>query len=183
MIRNIHFVQPMQGSCQHWCTPFFWTPLGELPGKNALFRSRAFSAGRIPATPVNADCAESSGGRGRFAKRRTTGPGRNGHNCLNAATVLSAAFGRAVVAASTFRRMGRAQRTHHSLRQQLMGIAALHPSYKSGTLEERGHEPVNSDCRLDFVLDGHFGLNPDIAPCSFRVPRAERFPLESRMRH
>src|SRR5689334_9359957 len=31
---------------------------------------------------------ESSGGRGRFAKRRTTGPFRNGYHCLNAATVL-----------------------------------------------------------------------------------------------
>ena len=35
LIRNIQFVQPMQGSCQHWCTPFFGRPLGELPGKNA----------------------------------------------------------------------------------------------------------------------------------------------------
>jgi len=44
LIRNIHFVQPMQGSCQHWCTPFFWTPLRRIPGKNTLFRSRAVFA-------------------------------------------------------------------------------------------------------------------------------------------
>ena len=30
MIRNIQSIQPMQGSCQHWCTPFFWTPLREI---------------------------------------------------------------------------------------------------------------------------------------------------------
>jgi hypothetical protein len=50
-----------------------------------------FCAGRIPAMPGNANCAQSSGGRGRFAKRRTTGPCRNGRNCLNAATVLECA--------------------------------------------------------------------------------------------
>jgi len=50
-----------------------------------------FCAGRTPATPMNADCAEGRGGHGRFAKRRTTGPWRNGHDCLNAATVLDRA--------------------------------------------------------------------------------------------
>jgi len=70
---------------------FLDAPLRELPCKNALFRSRAlFCAGRIPATPGNANCAEPKGGRGRFAKRRTTGPWRNGRDCLNAATVLIA---------------------------------------------------------------------------------------------
>ncbi|KRQ93837.1 hypothetical protein CQ10_05160 [Bradyrhizobium valentinum] len=64
-----------------------------------------------------------------------------------------------------------------------MGIAALHPSYKSGTLEEQGRRSANSDCLIDFVVDAHFGLNPDIAPCPFRVPRVQLFPSASRMRH
>lgn len=68
---------------------FLDAPYANCPAKTQHFRSRAFfCAGRIPATPGNANCIESSGGRGRFAKRRTTGPHRNGHDCLNAATVL-----------------------------------------------------------------------------------------------
>ena len=67
-----------------------------------------------------------------------------------------------------------------------MGIAALHPSYKSGSatiIESQDGETRKFRMSVDFVLDAHFGLNPDIAPCSFRVPRAERFPPECRMRH
>src|SRR5438128_10102408 len=95
-----------------------------------------FSAGgRIPATPGNANCAEVKGGRGRFAKRRTTGPRWNGRDCLNAATVLTAVSGLAM------------NRT---------GFA---------------REPANSDGPVDFVLEAHFRLNADIAPCSFRAPR------------
>jgi hypothetical protein len=60
-----------------------------------------------------------------------------------------------------------------------MDIATLHPSYKSGTLEER----VNSDDAIDFVFEAHFRLNPDITRRPFRVSRAERFRSESRMRH
>jgi len=78
------------------------------------------------------------------------------------------------------RRMGRAQRNPSPSRAAiLMGIAALHPSYKSGSLAK----PSNSDCPVDFVLEAHFRLKSDIAPCSFRAPRVERFPPASRMRH
>src|SRR5206468_6712404 len=71
----------------------------------------------------------------------------------------------------TLRRMGgangsrecapddRLRETHHRSGQQWMGIAALHPSYKSVTLdcnlgslggcEERGRKPANSDCPVD----------------------------------
>ena len=83
--------------------------------------------------------------------------------------------------------------THHCPGQQLIDIAALHPSYKSVTLDSylgslgtavknEDVNPQNSDCPVDFVLDAHFRLNPDIARCSFRVPRVERFPPASRMR-
>ena len=65
-----------------------------------------------------------------------------------------------------------------------MGIAALHPSYKLGSLAIRfAREAANSDCPVDFVLEAHFRLKSDIAPCSFRAPRAERFPPEIGMRH
>jgi hypothetical protein len=40
----------MQGSCQHWCTPFFWTPLTriDLQIRNPSV-AVLFCAGRIPA--------------------------------------------------------------------------------------------------------------------------------------
>ena len=47
---------------------------------------------------------------GGFAKRRTTGPCRNGDHCLNAATVPIAVLRRAATPTSTLRRMGRAYR-------------------------------------------------------------------------
>ncbi len=187
MIRNIQFSQ-CRVHANIGARRLFGRPLRELPCKNALFRSRAlFCGGRIPATPGNANCAEVKGGRRRFAKRRTTGPRWNGRDCLNAATVLIAPPGLAMTLAGsnrTLRRMGRAQRNPSLFPAgELMGIATLHPSYKSGTLEERGREPANSDGPVDFVLEAHFRLNADIAPCSFRAPRAERFPPASRMRH
>jgi hypothetical protein len=67
--------------------------------------------------------------------------------------------------------------THHRPGQQLIDIAALHPSYKSAALEglPQMHQPQNSDCPVDFVPEAHFGLNRDIATCLPRVPRAEQF--------
>jgi hypothetical protein len=68
-----------------------------------------------------------------------------------------------------------------------MGIAALHPSYKSGSLatavKNEDVNPQSSDRPVDFVLEAHFRLKSDIVPCSFRAPRAERFRPASRMRH
>ena len=61
--------------------------------------------------------------------------------------------------------------------------AAEITSYDRAHPKSEGGEAANSDGPVDFVLDAHFRLNPDIAPCSFRVPRAERFPPASRMRH
>jgi hypothetical protein len=57
----------------------------------------------------------------------------------------------------------RLRETHHRRRQPLIDIASLHPSYKSGRLEER----ANSDGPMDFVFEAHFRLNPDIALCPF----------------
>ena len=84
------------------------------------------------------------------------------------------------------RRMGRAngsrecapddrlRETHH-LAARMMGIAALHPSYKRGTLERRERRTRKFGWPIDRVFKTHFRLNPDIAPRSFLVPRAERF--------
>jgi hypothetical protein len=160
----------MQSSCQHRCTPFFWTPFRRIARqKSKPSVAVLLCAARTPVTPVNANCGERRGGRGRFAKRRTTGARRNGDDCLNAATVLIAMPWPVMTLASrnrTLRRfVGWVERseTHHRRRQPLMGIASLHPSYKSGTLEER----ANSDGPIDFVFEAHFRLNPDIAPCPF----------------
>src|SRR2546428_1257451 len=120
---------------------FLDAPYANCPAKMHSSVAALFSAGgRIPATPGNANCAEVKGGCGRFAKRRTTGPRWNGRDCLNAATVLIAPPGLAMTLAGsnrTLRRMGRAQRNPSLFPAgELMGIATLHPSYKSGTLEE-----------------------------------------------
>jgi hypothetical protein len=72
--------------------------------------------------------------------------------------------------------------THH-LAARMMGIAAVHPSYTSGTLEERGRAHANSDGPIDCEFKTHFRLNPDIAPRPFRFSRAERFRSAIRMRH
>ena len=113
--------------------------------------------------------AESRGGHGRFAKRRTTGPCRNGRDCLNAATVLDCAararddarrsrncthfVGWVEPTGPAFGRPDdKLRETHHRSRQQLIDIAALHPSYK----------PVTLDCNL-----GSFGAavkNEDVNP-------------------
>ena len=157
----------MQGSCQHWCTPFFWT----LPTRIELQRRSPsvavlFRAGRIPTTPVNGNCAESRGGHGQFAKRRTTGPCRNGRDCLNAATVLDCPLGFAMTLAGrnrTLRRMGRAKRNpspsraaidgyRFRLRSLSYGGQGAPPILQIGhTRRARVTKPQNSDCPTDFV--------------------------------
>jgi hypothetical protein len=100
----------MQALCQHRCPPFFWT----LPTRiDQQIRNPSvavlFARDGHRQTPVNANCIESNGGHGRFAKRRTTGPWRNGDYCLRGATVPDCA--RNVAGKNrTLRRMGRAQR-------------------------------------------------------------------------
>jgi hypothetical protein len=180
----------MQGSCQHWCTPFFWTlPYANCPAKMHSSVAALFCAGRTPATPGM-----------RTALR--VGAGMDDSQSVElrdhagmAVTVLTLqqcwialpglAMMRAAAEICTLRRMGRAQRNPSPSRAAiLMGIAALHPSYKLGSLAIRfAREAANSDCQVDFVLEAHFRLKSDIAPCSFRAPRAERFPPTSRMRH
>jgi hypothetical protein len=81
------------------------------------------------------------------------------------------------------RRMGRAKRNPSPSAPAMMGIASLHPSYDRSHWKREGGERANSDGPIDFVFEAHFRLNPDIAPCPFRVSRAERFRSESRMRH
>src|SRR5215207_4416595 len=84
------------------------------------------------------------------------------------------------------RRMGRAngsrecapddrlRETHHCLGPQLMGIAALHPSYERGTLQKRERRTRkfrSSDClRAQSAFQTQSGHR-----VAFRVPRAERF--------
>jgi len=70
---------------------------------------------------------------GGFAKRKTTGPCRNGYHCLNAATVLIAVLGRAV----------RASTIGHALR---LFEFAQHVRENTG-------ERANSDCPVDINID------------------------------
>ena len=132
----------MQSSCQHRRTPFFWTLFRQIARqKRNTSIAALFCVGRAPATPANANCGESRGGRGRFAKRRTTGARRNGHDCLNAATVLSAALGRAVTLAGRnrpLRRMGRARRNPSPSRAAVDGYRCAPPILRSRTFKERG---------------------------------------------
>jgi len=175
----------MQSSCQHPCTPFFWTPFRRIARqKSRPAAAVLLCAARTPATPVNANCGERSGGRGRFAKRRTTGARRNGRDCLSAATVWSAPSGRALTLASRnrLRRMGRAKRNPSPSRAAIDGFRCALPILQIG--HARGASGrANSDRAIDFVFEAHFRLNPDIAPCPVRVSRVARFRSEGRMRH
>src|SRR5258707_14082644 len=64
---------------------FFGPPLREfdLKKRNPSV-AVLFCAGRIPATPGNANCAQSSGGSGRDAQGMNTGSGREVGNTLTA---------------------------------------------------------------------------------------------------
>jgi hypothetical protein len=166
----------MQGSCQHRCPPFFWTPLTRIDLKNTQpFRSRAFCAGRIPATPGNANCAESRGGRGRFAKRSTTGPCRNGRDCLNAATVLDCAARARIrwrqqkfahfagwLVSALARGVKAEAETHHHPGRQLIDIAFAFSL--AAVVKGEGGEALEFSCPVDFILEAHFRLKSDIAP-------------------
>ena len=53
-----------------------------------------------------------------------------------------------------------------------IGHARLQFGFARRGCEERGRKPANSDCPVDFVLEAHFRLKSDIAPCSFHASSA-----------
>jgi hypothetical protein len=169
----------MQSSCQHRCTPFFWTPFGRIARqKSKPSVAVLLCAARTPTTPVNANCGESRGGRGRFAKRRTTGARRNGHDCLNVATVRSAALGRAVTLASrnrTLRRMGRAKRNPSPSRAAIDGYRCAPP------ILQIGHAP-NAQIQMVRSISASKRISGSIRTSRDVRFAFERFPSKIRMR-
>jgi hypothetical protein len=168
---------------------FFGRSLTRIARQNRNFSvATLFARDGTPATPVNENCTESRGGDGRFAKRRTTGPYRNGHDCLNAATVLIATTGRAVTLAAAeiacFVGWVERSETHHCPGHQLMGIAAPHPSYKSTTLQighTRRTRMRTRQIQMVRLISSSTRISDSIRTSRhvrFRVPRAARFPPE-----
>ena len=161
----------MQGLCQHRCTPFFWT----LPTRIDQ-QIRNPSVAVLFARNGHRQCRKM-----RIALRVAAGVDDSQsvelRDRAGMATTVSARqqCWTMTLAEVALRRMGRAQRNPSLSGHKLMGIAALHPSYKSGALEERGARTRKFGGPIDCVLEAYFRLNPDIAPRPLRVPRAERF--------
>jgi hypothetical protein len=158
----------MQALCQHRCPPFFWT----LPTRiDQQIRNPSvavlFARGRTPARPVNANCTESNGRHGRFAKRRTTGPWRNGRDCLNAATVLDCVGWRAMTSRAeiALRRMGRAQRNPSLSQAAVDGYRCAPPILQSGSKRAGANAQIQIVRSLS--CSTHFRLNPDMRHVRF----------------
>jgi hypothetical protein len=179
-------VHANKGSCQHRCTPFFWTPLTRIdlkirnPSVAVLFARDGHQQrwGMRTALRVGAGMDDSQS----VVLRDRAGM---------AVTVLTLqqfwiappglAMTRAAAEGAHF--VGWVERRVHCGSTSEGGNAAPSILQIGHTRKARAAKPQNSDCPVDFVLEAHFRLNADIARCSFRVPRVERFPPASRMRH